>query len=334
MVSLAAMALLLPALAGWAPPSGRADDPARPAAAPLEEEHPVVFARAPLAPGDADLPDEDMVIGVVVDGQARAYPVRSLWEESGHTVNDTLGGTPVAVAMCPLAGVGAAFSRRAGRETLEIGSLTRVERGSLVLYDRRSHTTYRLLTGEAFSGPRSGEALERLPTIFTTWGRWRTAHPGTTLQATPGAGSDYQLDASRLRRMVLTGARAAVADRDWVVGVEGRGTATAFLVRTLAYRRLANEAVDGRPIVLFVTEDLATTVVWERASAGRTLTFRADGDRMVDSETGSTWDPVTGRAVTGPLEGQRLAPVRSVPGFWHAWKAEHPDTTLKTTYGD
>jgi hypothetical protein len=333
--SLAALALA--AVAAVMIPVTNGQAPARPAvdgAAAPRDEHPPVFAHAPVASAAAPLPDDDMVIGLVVEGHARAYPVRSLWEESGHTVNDAIGGQPVAVSMCPLSGVGAAFSRRSGRETLEIGSLKDVDRGSLVLYDRRSHTHYRLLTGEGFAGPRAGSHLERLPTVFTTWGRWRAAHPETTVHMSPADGRDYQLDASRLRRMVLTGARAAIADRDWVVGVEGSATSTAFLVRTLAYRRVANESVDGRPIVLFVTEDLATTVVWERVSAGRTLTFRADGDRMADSETGSTWDPVTGRAVAGPLEGRRLAPVRSVPGFWHAWKAEHPDTALKSRYGD
>ncbi len=325
-------ALALVAATLLATGAGQSSPPA--AADAAADEHAPVFARPPMPAAEAPLPDDDMVIGLVVDGRARAYPVRSLWEESGHTVNDTLGGQPVAVSMCPLSGVGAAFSRGKGREPLEIGSLKGVERGSLVLYDRRTHTRYRLLTGEGFAGPRAGSRLERLPTVFTTWGRWRAAYPDTTVHLRPGEGSDYQLDASRLRRMVLTGARASVADRDWVVGVEGERTAAAFLVRTLAYRRVANEAVDGRPLVLFVTEDLATTVAWERVAGGRTLTFRADGDRMTDAETGSTWAPLDGLAVAGPLAGHRLAPVRAVPGFWHAWKAEHPDTTLKTTFAD
>lgn len=300
------------------------------------DEHAVVFAGAPAAGTAASLPDDDMVIGVVVGSEARAYPVRFLWEESGHTVNDTLGGQPVAVSMCPLAGVGAALSRRAGAETLEIGSLSRVEKGSLLLYDARTHTAYRLLTGEAFSGPRSGQTLERLPTVFTTWGRWRAAYPGTTLLRAPGAGDDYQLDATRLRRMVLSGlsGRGPAADRDWVVGVPGPDGASAFLVRALAFRRAANETLSDRPVVLFLTGDMATVVVRDRRVLGRTLTFRADGDRMRDDETGSIWDPVTGQAVAGPLAGRTLALVPSQTGFWHAWKAAYPSAVLRTTVAD
>jgi len=38
--------------------------------------------------------DEDRVLGVVVNGEARAYPLRVL--ETHEMVNDTLGGVPIA----------------------------------------------------------------------------------------------------------------------------------------------------------------------------------------------------------------------------------------------
>ena len=41
------------------------------------------------------LNDDDPVIGVVIDGQARAYPIKILnWHEA---VNDTVGGQPLVV---------------------------------------------------------------------------------------------------------------------------------------------------------------------------------------------------------------------------------------------
>jgi carotenoid cleavage dioxygenase-like enzyme len=42
-----------------------------------------------------DLDDDDKVIGVVIDGEARAYPIRVL---SAHEiVNDEIHGRPIAV---------------------------------------------------------------------------------------------------------------------------------------------------------------------------------------------------------------------------------------------
>ena len=44
--------------------------------------------------------DSDIVIGLEIDGQARAYPLSILvWHE---IVNDEVGGIPVAVTYCPL----------------------------------------------------------------------------------------------------------------------------------------------------------------------------------------------------------------------------------------
>ena len=44
--------------------------------------------------GELDLPDQDLVLGVVIDGRARAYPIRYL--ALSEIVDDWIGDTPVA----------------------------------------------------------------------------------------------------------------------------------------------------------------------------------------------------------------------------------------------
>ena len=97
--------------------------------------------------------------GSLVGGEARAYPVNLLWGESAHTVNDDLGRTPIAVALCPLAGVAAAFDRRHGKETLEIGHVSEVRLDTLVLYDARTRSRWGLADRRGVRGaPRGPEA--------------------------------------------------------------------------------------------------------------------------------------------------------------------------------
>jgi hypothetical protein len=60
---------------------------------------------------------------------------------------------------------------------------------------------------------------------------------------------------------------------------------------------------------------------------GQVLTFSADGDTFVDTETGSTWN-VFGRATEGPLAGTQLEQVAHVDTFWFAWAAFRPDTVV------
>lgn len=298
-------------------------------AAPGPITYPVRFAtHATPGPGTAPR-DTDLVVGVVVGGEARAYPVNLLWGESAHTVNDDLGRAPIAVALCPLAGVATAFDRRRGKEVLEIGHVSEVRLDTLVMYDARTRSRWGLLTGEAFEGPLAGQKISRLPSLFTTWGRWKALHPGTSVYVAPAeAARGFELDDARIRRVLLAGS-GPPRRGDWVVGIEGRTSSAAFLLRALARVRISNDLFEDRPIVVFVTSDLTTALVWSRSVDGRTLTFEADGDRMIDAETRSSWDAVTGRAVSGPLAGRSLTAVPATTGFWHAWKAHHPDTQVR-----
>lgn len=60
----------------------------RDAIPPIYQPHFVAAAEAPLQP-------DELVIGLVIDGEARAYPVTTL--NRREMVNDVVGGTPVLV---------------------------------------------------------------------------------------------------------------------------------------------------------------------------------------------------------------------------------------------
>ncbi len=281
---------------------------------------------AHAAAAQAPSRDTDLVVGVVVGGEARAYPLNLLWDQTAHTVNDELGRAPIAVALCPLAGSGQVFLRRTPRGTLDLGHVSEVWRDSLVLYDAQTHSRWGLLTGEALSGPAAGRRLEKLPSLLTTWGRWKQLHPATTAYVSPElAEKGYELDAARIRRIVLSGG-GPPRRGDWIVGLQGPRTTAAVFVRGIASQHVLNTELDGRPIVVFVTQDLATAIAWDRSVRGRVLTFAADGDRLTDAETGTAWDPLSGRALQGKLEGRALAAVPQTNAFWQAWQANHPGT--------
>ena len=62
----------------------------------------------------------DIVLGLELNGVARAYPLRIMnWHE---IVNDSLGGVPVAVTYCPLCGTGIAFDPILDGKALEFGA--------------------------------------------------------------------------------------------------------------------------------------------------------------------------------------------------------------------
>lgn len=131
------------------------------------------------------LVEADPVIGVVLGGQARAYPLRLLnWHE---IVNDVLGGRQIAVTYNPLSDGTAVFDRAAGGETLRFGVSGLLYDSNLLLYDRRpggrGESLWSQLRAEAVAGPAAarGESLPILPCLRTTWGAWLRRHPETTV---------------------------------------------------------------------------------------------------------------------------------------------------------
>ncbi|HEX9843473.1 MAG TPA: DUF3179 domain-containing (seleno)protein, partial [bacterium] len=75
------------------------------------------------------------------------------------------------------------------------------------------------------------------------------------------------------------------------------------------------------------SRDVGTGAVFERAVQGRTLTFELREGALLDRETGTRWS-LLGRALDGPLQGQRLAPVVHGNHFAFAWLAFRPQSAI------
>ena len=138
---------------------------------------PVVTARAAEAlAGDA------RVVGVAINGEARAYPVAILnWHEC---INDTLGGVPIAVVFCPLCDSVSVFDRRppGHAEPLDFGIAGLLLNSNLVLYDRTDDALWSQVKMEALSGPYAGQRLRHLDGWeLATFSSWRTEHPEGTV---------------------------------------------------------------------------------------------------------------------------------------------------------
>jgi hypothetical protein len=135
----------------------------------------------------------DKVIGVVLNGEARAYPLRVLaWHE---IANDVVGGIPIAVTYNPLsAGIGV-FDRRAGGEVLSFGVSGLLYESNLLMYDRRSahrgESLWSQLQARAITGPAAarGATLTLVPMALCRFEDWARAHPESTIVA-PLAGEE------------------------------------------------------------------------------------------------------------------------------------------------
>lgn len=131
------------------------------------------FVPAADAPGQ--LEDRSPVFGVVIDGTARAYPQYIL--VSHEIVNDELADIPVAATYCPLTGTAQGFYR--GETTLGVSG--QLINSNLVMFDRAGEGYWPQMLAVSIDGEHAGDHLGEFQMIWTTWLRWRTQYPDTTV---------------------------------------------------------------------------------------------------------------------------------------------------------
>ncbi len=295
------------------------------------------------------LSDREPVLVVEQSGEARAYPLQILvWHE---IVNDELEGRPIAVTYCPLCNSSVVFDRRVGGDELTFGTTGNLRNSDLVMWDRQTESWWQQLTAEAVVGELTGTKLEVLPAQTLSFEDFRAAYPqGDVLSRDTGFQRDYGTnpyvgydETAEEEPFLFEG------ETDNRLPPKARVTALFSDDETLVipFERLeaepvVNEDVGGGPAVVFYDPEVASTLdeetiadsrsvgtaaAFERRVGRRELTFELRGDRFVDRETGSEWD-ITGRAVSGPLAGEELRPIRHDEQFWFALAAFLPDAEI------
>ncbi len=291
-----------------------------------EEGFPIKSGLRIVAPGQAKLADADLVIGVAIAGQARAYPVNLMWEAQNEALNDELAGVAIAATWCPIAHSAVVFERGFRGRILDLGALG-LERGVFKLYDRQTRSMWSQISGIASRGPQRGRALRKRESTLTTWGKWLRLHPETTVYFDPALPDHHPFNEDVIARITLAG-DGPLRNEDLVAGVDSTTRARAWLLRKLGASRALNDVCGDDPVVVFLAADAVTVRVMRRRVAGRVLSFAAEGDRLRDTETGSGWDGLSGRALSGPLAGRRLETLVVTTALWYAWLSQHPGTTL------
>ncbi len=130
---------------------------------------------------------EETVIGVVVNGEAKAYPYGIMnWHE---IVNDTVGGKNLAVSYCPLCDTIVAFER----QDTTFGVSGKLYQSCLVMYDRADDTLYSQPWAMGIVGKAVNQNLDRIPAVKTTLGNWLQQYPDSQILATDtGYNRNYQ----------------------------------------------------------------------------------------------------------------------------------------------
>ena len=131
---------------------------------------------------DDRLYKKEFVVGLLIDGQAKAYAFGDLSDQP--VVNDSFAGQELVVTFEPRTATGGTFSREVAGRTLTfqpIDSPDSADSGSPLMVDNETGSRWLMLTGEAIDGELMGTKLEQIPSNYSFWFAWKDWHPSTQL---------------------------------------------------------------------------------------------------------------------------------------------------------
>jgi hypothetical protein len=292
---------------------------------PLKDGIPALTNPTTVAASAADyLNDTDLVLGITINGESRAYPLRILnWHE---IANDTLGGKPLAVTFCPLCGTGIAFDPVVDGEAIEFGVSGLLHNSDLLMYDRGTDTPslWAQALGEAVVGPRTSTLLDLLPITQAQWGEWKAIHPNTTVLSIE-TGHDKNYNANPYPGYEESpDVQTSLNQKTKVLGVRLGNASKAYVLADLRRTQLLNDDVAGVPVVLIASPDSDSVRVYER----KTHQFEGSVEKVVEIGTNEVWE-ISEESLFNPKTGDALARLPEVfVSFWFAWFSFYPDTVF------
>lgn len=277
----------------------------------------------------------DEIIGIEINGDARAYPRRIIdWHEM---VNDIVGGVPVSLAYCTLCNSAILYDGRANGDVYRFGTSGMLYRSNKLMYDTTTRTLWEQFTGVPVWGPLAGSETELaiLPAVHTSYGEWLALHPDTrVLSLDTGHVRDYgpgvayaEYWASPGPIFPVPGRDGPLAIKDVVYAVRLDGETVGFPVEELTAAGFLVDTVGGTLVVVFRTEDGsggraydAGNVTFASYDHLARVALSADGRRWTLAEDALTgddgttlprlpghnafWFAITNHATRGRLYGQ------------------------------
>lgn len=243
------------------------------------------------------LKNEDRVIGIVINGQARAYPIKIL--DHHELVNDYIADQYFTVSYCPLCGTGMVFATNLkANGALIFGVSGLLYNSDVLLYDRNTESLWSQIMKTAISGKLKGLKLTQIPALHTTFKEWKTLHPDTEVLSTDtGFKRNYTRSAYRgydkTKRLWFKVAHKSPKEyhpKEQVLGVDINGIFKAYpFVELIKHEK--KEFLDD-------IGGVKIRVIWNANARSA----------YIQNEAGKT--------------------LNSTVSYWFAWFAFHPDTQI------
>ena len=292
-------------------------------------DHPTMIPAAKAEYLGAD----NVVFGVEVNGDARAYPKRILAHH--EMVKDKVGDEEINGVYCTLCGSMIVYRATVGDVHYELGTSGFLYRSNKLMYDHATRSLWNTLTGKPVVGSLvgSGIKLEPLYTVTTTWGEWQQRHPDTqVLSLQTGHTRDYAEGAAYSDYFATDDLMFPVPHLDDRLRNKAEVLVLRFAGPKEAPLAIASDYLAANTMHYDQLGGVQFVVLTDKSGANRAYETQGkqfatwDQENEVVDEDGNAWK-LSEDALTRD-SGERLKRLPAHRAFWFGWHAVHPDTRL------
>jgi len=324
----------------WSIPYGQVKD-----GGPGKDGIPALLNPEMIAANEASyLNPEDLVVGVKIGNDLRAYPHKILdWHE---IANDDIGNMPVAIVYCPLTGTAVGWSRNINGTTTTFGVSGLLYNANIIPYDRATDSNWSQIGLECVNGTLIGEIPEMIQVIETRWDTWQRLYPETTVVSTnTGFSRNYQQYPYGNYRTAeglifpISEDDDRLSRKERVLGVIESGAVKVYRFEHFSDDNpLLLDTFKGKNIVIIGSDKQSLMVAFEEKTLNdEVLNFTISSEIYSDGEFNSAiiledqfdnqWD-IFGHAIAGPNAGEKLTPTTSFMGYWFSWASFYPNPEI------
>jgi len=282
------------------------------------------------------LKDVDLVVGIIKNGEVRAYPYPIMnWHE---IVNDNIGGSPVTLNYCPLTGTAFAWESKSGGSNTTFGVSGLLYNNNLILYDRKTDTNWSQLRLEAVNGTLIGEKPTLINVVETNWKTWKTLYPNTKVLSTnTGFDRNYNVypygDYKTNQNFFLFAVNPlndALPHKERVYAIMTDTKAIVYRFQNFQNGKALKQSFEGKKYLVVGNENLINSFELNSSQATLNFTFSFNNsETFFTDDEGNSWNAF-GTAISGPRTGEVLKSAKSVVSYWFAIAAFYPNPVIST----
>jgi hypothetical protein len=278
--------------------------------------------------------EDDLVIGIIVGNEARAYPHLILdWHE---IVNDEFASNGITISYCPLTGTAFGWESITNGTNSQFGVSGLLYNANLILYDRNTNSRWSQLRLQCVNGELIGNEPKLKQVIETNWATWKKLYPNSKVLSLDTGFSrnynvypygDYKSD-NEYFIFEASPKNDALPNKERVFALINGENSKVYQFSKFIGGNAIKQTFNGIDYLVVGNDKLITAFELDANTVNLNFSYAFNDSEVFFSDNeGNSWS-VFGKALSGSRVGEQLKMAKSVVSYWFAIAAFYPDPEI------